>query len=349
VIDVSTAAVQQVGVVAILKLGGGAYPVAAWMSATLLAAIIVYLFVAGRMFGWRALIPAFDMSVVRRNLSYTALMFSNSLLSLTQLSADKVVVSKLLPVGEFGLYAFVSGAVGRATFVAQAIGQAAFPLFARLHLDGDHSTLLSQFRKLQDLVSFLTLPMFALICFGASPVLSYVFDPSIASRLLLPTALLAAGFYLYSVLIIPFFLTFAIGKPTVIVNPNIFGVIIVVVATIVLVVLYGITGAALSLIVYDVFAFAYIVPRICRECLQITPWSWYAHLLKAVGLAVPLYGAAWVLVTATGSFSLLPLAIAYIAASIGFAVGAYLLMGSDLRETLLRLPRTLALRRAGTS
>jgi O-antigen/teichoic acid export membrane protein len=349
VIDVTTAGGQQIGVVVILKLGGGAYVVGAWMSATMLAAIVVYLVVAGRMFGWRALIPAFDMSVVRRNVSYTALMFSNSLLSLAQLSADKVVVSKLLPVGEFGLYAFVSGAIGRATFVAQAIGQAAFPLFARLHLDGDRSTLLTQFRKLQDLVSFLTLPMFAVICFGASPVLSYVFNPSIANRLLLPTALLAVGFYLYSVLIIPFFLTFAIGKPNVIVNPNAIGVLIVVVATIVLVILYGITGAALSLIVYDAFAFAYIVPRICRQCLEVAPWSWYLHLLKAVVLAVPLYGGAWLLATATDAYSLLPLAIGYVVASICFVAGSYLLIGSDLRDTLLRLPRTLALRRAGTS
>lgn len=348
VIDVSTAAAQQLGVVVILKLGGGGYLVAAWMSATLLAAILVYLFVAGRMFGWRALLPGFDMAVVKRNLSYTALMFSNSLLSLTQLSADKVVVSKLLPVGEFGLYAFVSGAVGRATFVAQAIGQAAFPLFARLHVEGDQATLQVQFRKLQDLVSFLTLPMFAAICFGAIPVLTYVFNTGIATRLLLPTVLLATGFYLYSILINPLFLAFAIGKPNVVVKPNAVGVVLVVVVTIALVALYGITGAALSLIVYDAFAFAVIVPRICRECLQVAPWTWYAHVLKAVGLAVPLYGIAWLLVTATGSYSLLALAIAYITSSLGFAAGAYLLIGPDLRDTLQRLPRTLSLRRAGT-
>ncbi|MDQ2943157.1 MAG: oligosaccharide flippase family protein, partial [Candidatus Dormibacteraeota bacterium] len=133
VIDVTTTIGQQIGIVVLLRLGSGPFTVAGWISATVLVSIVAYVAVAGRLFGWRALVPRFDLGVVKRNREYTTLMMSNSVLSLVHLQADKVVVSKLLPIAEFGLYGFASGIVARATFVSTAIGQVSFPSFSRLH------------------------------------------------------------------------------------------------------------------------------------------------------------------------------------------------------------------------
>jgi len=232
--------------------------------------------------------------------------------------------------------------------VAGAIGQAAFPSFSRLSAEGDQPALLNQFRKLQDLVCFLTLPMFAAICFGAHPVYVYLFNAGVADRLLLPTALLALGFYMNSVLNTPFMLAFAVGKPQIIVKANVLALFTVLPVTVLLIVSYGITGAAMSWVFYNVFAYVYILPGICRECLHVSPWSWYAHVLKAAGLAVVSYGLAWVLLLVAGTFSLTALAVAYLAASVLFAAGSYVLIGADLRDTLLRFPHTLAVRKAGT-
>jgi O-antigen/teichoic acid export membrane protein len=347
VIDVSATVAQQVGIVVLLRAGSGPFTVAWWISATMVASILTYLLFAGRMFGWAALVPRFHAGVIQRNRGYGSLMMANSMLSLVFTQADKVVVSKLLPIAEFGFYSFASATIGRATFVAAAIGQAAFPSFATLWAAEDRAALLNQFRKLQDLVCFSTLPMFAAICFGARPVYTYLFNAGVSDRLILPTVLLALGFYLNSVLNTPFMLSMAIGKPEIIVRANVLALFIVLPVTVVLIVGLGILGAAMSWVFYNLFAYAYIVPRICRG-LDVRAWTWYQHVLKAGGLGLAAYGSAFVLISVLASYSLIALALAYLAGSALFAAGAYPLIGADLRDTLMRLPRTMSVRKAGT-
>jgi len=335
-IDVVTLIVQQFGVVVLLKLGSGPFVVAGWMSASVLAAVAVYIAIAGRMFGWRALVPQFDGAVVRRNLRFTTMMMSNSLLATVLSLVDKLVVSKLLAVSEFGLYGFASATVGRATLVTTAVGQAALPSFSSLFKQEDHQALVRQYHKLQDLVCFGTLPMFAAICFGAIPAYTYLFNLGIAHRLLLPTTFLALGYYMSAAVYTAYTVSVAMGRPQIIVRANVLALFIVVPVTVLLIFAYGITGAAFSLVFYQAFSFAYVVPRICRQCLQINPLAWYFHYFKAFGLGVVAYGATWLVIWQTGSYSLLALAFAYLVGSAVFALGAYFLIGADTRATMMR-------------
>jgi O-antigen/teichoic acid export membrane protein len=345
-IDVVAAVAQQVGIVVLLKLGGGAFTFAAWISASALVAVFAYMVVASRSFGWRALVPRFDPEVVRRNLRFATLMMSNSLLSLVHTSADKVIVSKLLPVADFGFYGFASGTVGRAGFVTTAITQAGFPALSSLHEAGDRVGLLRQYRKLQDLVCFVTLPMFAGICFAARPVYTYLFNPIVAERLVLPTILLALGFYMNAALNTPYVTSLAVGKPQIAARANVVALFVVLPVTVALIAFYGIAGAAASWVFYHLFAFAYLVPMICRQCLDVSPMRWYAHFLRAFAPAVVAYGLSWFVIATPGSFSPLALALAYIVGTALFAVAAYFLIGPDLRDTVINLRQALRLQRA---
>jgi hypothetical protein len=100
---------------------------------------------------------------------------------------------------------------------------------------------------------------------------------------------------------------------------------------------FGIAGAGLSWVFYNVFAYAYLVPRICTECLGIPVWKWFLHVFKVFGLAALTYGAAGAIIVSLGLLSVLSLALAYACASMAFAAAAYRLIGNELRETLRRL------------
>lgn len=345
-IDVVAAITQQLGIVALLKVGGAAFTFASWISASALIAVFVYVLVAARFFGWQALRPRFDLGVVKRNLRFATLMMSNSLLAMVHTSSDKVIVSKLLPVADFGLYGFASGTVGRAGFVAGSITQAAFPSLSSLFETGDRPGLLRQYRKIQDLVCYVTLPMFAGICFAARPVYTYIFNAAVADRLFLPTVLIALGFAMNAALNTPYVTSLAVGKPQIAARANVAALFVVLPVTVVLIAFYGIVGAAASWVFYHLFAFAYMVPMICRQCLDMSPWRWYWHVFKAFGLAFVAYGLSWLAIAAPGSFSVLALAVAYIAGSAMFAAGAYILIGPDLRDTVINLRQTLMPRRA---
>jgi O-antigen/teichoic acid export membrane protein len=302
--------------------------------------------VAARMFGWQALWPRFDLAVVKRNLRFATLMMSNSLLALVHTSADKVVVSKLLPVADFGFYGFASATVGRAGFVTTSITQAAFPSLSSLFESGNRPELLRQYRKLQDLVCFGTLPVFAGICFAALPVYTYLFNPAVAGYLLVPTVLIALGSAMNSALNTPYVMSLAVGKPQIAARANVVALFVVLPVTVVLIASFGIVGAAASWVFYHLFLYAYMLPMVSRECLDMSPWMWYAHALRAFGLAFAAYGLSWLVIAVPGSFSVLALALAYLAGSAVFAAGAYFLIGPDLRDTVTNLRRTFMRRNA---
>ncbi|HET7467776.1 MAG TPA: oligosaccharide flippase family protein [Candidatus Dormibacteraeota bacterium] len=345
-IDVIATAVQQGGILAVLVSGGQAYAVAVWISVSALLSVAAYVLMAARQVGWRTLAPSFSREVVRRNLGFTGGMMVISILSLVHIQAAQVIVSKLVPIAQFGFYSFASNTVNRGSFVTTAAAQAAFPSFSALHASGDRYGLMQQYRKLQDLVCFGVLPLFAGICFAALPVYTFVFNESVAGRLLLPTAFLALGSWMNGTLNMPYMMSIAMGRPQIAARTNVYALFVVLPVTAALIAVYGLPGAAFSWVFYHLFMYAYMVPRIARECLDLPPWPWFVQVLKVLGLAGSTYGIAWLAVTATGMFTLPVLAVAYLLGSIGFALGAYLMIGSDLRETLQRMRGSLLTRKA---
>jgi O-antigen/teichoic acid export membrane protein len=340
-IDVGTSAAQQAGILLLLLAGGRVYAVAGWIATSAILGILVYILVAARLVGLDTLRPIFSFDVLRRTIGFTGHMMVVSVLSLVHSQTAQVIVSKLLPIAEFGFYGFAASTVNRASFVTNAVSQAAFPSLASLFTAGDRPELLRQYRKLQDLVCYGTLPLFTGICFAAVPVYTYVFNAGVAQRLLLPTAFLALGTWMNATIGIPYVLSLAMGKPQIAARLNIYALIVVLPATALLIFRFGIAGAALSLVAYHLFAYAYFVPTVCRDCLQSPTATWYLNVLKVVGLGTLTYGPAWLAFLLT-NLSSLPIAIlAYAVGTVAFGIGAYRLIAPDLKQTIQRLPRSL--------
>jgi O-antigen/teichoic acid export membrane protein len=336
-IDVGAAVVQQAGILLVLLGGGRVYWVAAWMSASALLGAIAYVFTAARLFGWQPLAPSFSMDVVRRNLGYTGQMMAISLMSLVHVQAAQVIVSKLLPIAEFGFYSLASSTVNRATFVTGAAAQAAFPSFSNLFAAGDRPGLMQQYRKLHELVCYGTLPLFAGICFVALPVFTYVLNAGVAQRLLLPTAFLALGSWMSATLNMPHMLALAMGRPDIAVRTTSLALIVVLPVTVLLILRFGLPGAGFSWVFYHAFVYVSLIPPICRECLQIRARVWYGQIARVAALAAATYGLAWVALVIPFGYSLPTLVVAYLIASVAFLIGALILIGPDLRSTLRRL------------
>jgi O-antigen/teichoic acid export membrane protein len=344
-IDVGSSAVQQVGTIAILARGGDAFAAVEWIAASAVLSTLVYMAVASRLFGWRALVPAYFQDVTTRNFRFTAHMGALSVLNMVLIQFDKVLVSKLLPIASVGYYSFASTVVVRISFAASAIGQAALPSFSNLHQLGDWKSLTNQYRKLQDLICFGMVPLFAAAVYAALPIYAYLFNRDTAWVLLLPTALLCIGFYMGATVRIPYTFAVALGRPDIASRANFLALFVVIPVTTALVFMFGLTGAALSWVVYNLFLYAYMIPRICHNALRMDVWSWYGHLARAIVLAGGTYGLLWVLVVMQWSYSTSALAVGYLAASAIFIAGSIFLIGPDLRATIVRFVTRLIVRR----
>lgn len=340
-IDVSSNILLQFGTIAILMMGGRLVHVACWVSASFALGVAAYLLVCAHFFSWAPLFPGFSSAVVRRNLAYASRMASVSLLAMVHTQADKAIASKLLPLGVVGYYGLAYTAASKGTLITTAIAQAAFPSLSALFKAGDKPTLLSQYRKLQDLLCFGTAPIFAAIPFAAVPLLTYVLDAQAARMLLLPVAFLCVGFYMNGTLNIPHVFSLAVGKPGIAARSNFYALFVVLPMTFALVYFFGVSGAAFSWVFYHLFAYAYAVPRICSDCLGTPVWSWYAHVLQVFALVALTYGVAWTVLAIVGTRSNTSLLLAYALASLIFVTVAYLRVGAELREAITRFPRTL--------
>jgi O-antigen/teichoic acid export membrane protein len=335
-IDVGASATLQFGIIVALFLGGDLLVVARWMAGATVLGLLAYLLMSARLISWHAMVPGFSLQVVRRNFHYASRMAFVSLLGTVQTQADRAVASKFLPLGAFGYYAFAYSMVAKGALVTGAVAQAALPALCELYKAGDRQALMSQYRKLHDLLCSATLPIFAAVVFASVPLFKYVLNAEAARMLLLPTAFLAIGFFMNGTLNSPYVVSLAVGRPDIAARLNFYALFAVLPVTIVLVYFFGLAGAGFSWVFYHLFGYAYGARRICRECLQISPWGWYLHVIKFIGCGVLTYGAAWAFQHHAWGDSIPGLVGSYLAGSAVFAALAYYFIGEELRLAFRR-------------
>jgi O-antigen/teichoic acid export membrane protein len=340
-IDVGTSGLQQFGTIVILLLGGGLMQVAHWMAICFFAGIVTYAFICSRFFPWKALVPGFCLGVVKRNFDFASSMAVISLLGVVGSQADKAIVSKMMPVGMFGYYGIAYAGTSKGQLVTFALAQAALPSLCELHAAGNRKGLLAQYNRLQDFLCFVTLPIFAAIPFAAIPVFTFVLNAEAARLLLLPITFLCLGFYLNSTLNAPYVFSLAVGRPDISARFNFYALFVVPPPAIFLVYFWGLKGAALSGVIYNLFSYVYAMRRICGECgLGVSLLRWYAQVLRFVGPGAIIYGSAWAIFRIAGHGSIFALVVAYSLASSLFISGSFLLLGTELRDSFQGLVRS---------
>jgi O-antigen/teichoic acid export membrane protein len=221
--------------------------------------------------------------------------------------------------------------------MTSAIAQAAFPSLAELHRLGDQRVLLNQYWRLQEVVSFTTAAVFAVAPFATPPVFRLLFGPAEADAMFLPCTLLALGFYMNSTLNLPYMLALAVGRPGIPLALNAWALLAVLPLTVLLVRLWGLDGAALSWVVYHIFAYLYFVPRVCNECADGRIGGWYLIVARFLATAVTIYAVAWLVAVAAAGPSALWLAVAYGAGTAVYAAAGWRLLSEEVRVRLRAL------------
>ena len=344
-IDVAMVGAQQAGVAAILAAGGGLLSASYWLALWFLLATVAYLIAAAHFVSFRALVPGYSRAAVSRVLGFSSHMASVSLLSFTHSQAARILASKLLPLGDFGLYAFASSLVSRGSVLVDAVSQAGFPALSASAAHEDGNALVTQYWKLQEVIGFAVAPLLAAVPFAALPLFSYLLNEGAARRLLLPTAWLALGCMMSATVAVPYIFLVALGKPGLMARANAYAIFVVLPATGWLVYRYGLAGAAASWLIYPCFHYVYTIPRICSECLHVRAPEWYAHALRVVGFPTLIFGGGWAVAQWRGA-SLAVLVVSYTACLLLFVAVSYMTLRQAMREPLSRVFQEIRLRMA---
>lgn len=330
-IDVGMIVLQQAGTIVVLIRGGGIVEVAYCYLVSLVFCILAYIATAARFLSWRAFLPGFSRDVIRKNSVYTFWVGAYSLLATVQMEFDKVLMSKLVPVGLLGFYGIAQTMVSRVGRIPGAVTLAAFPNLSVLFHNRDRMGLMREYCRLQDLICYGLVPLFAAIIFAARPLFTYLLNAHAAQILFLPTFLLCMGWYMNATLNIPAVLALAADRADIGAKQNFYALFIVLPVSAWFIWKWGLVGAGLSMVFYHLYAYSYGARRIASECLGMPPGDWYLHVVKILGLASVTYGVAWLILAVSRQSSIPSLAGAYVLASVAYVWTAYLAMGDELR------------------
>ncbi len=217
-----------------------------------------------------------------------------SLLGLMLSHTDKLILSRLLPLGEFGSYALAGLAASSLYIVIVPIFAGIFPRFSQLAAAGDPGSVRELYHQCSQLLSVLVLPpALALVLYSREVMILWTGNPDTAVQTSGLVALLACGVALNGLVHAPYALQLAHGWTRLALLVNAGAIALVIPLLLVLTRTRGAQGAALVWVALNLGYLFLTVQLMHRKLLPGEQWRWYG---ADVGLPLLAAGAAACLV-----------------------------------------------------
>lgn len=341
-----------VGVFATLR-GLGALAVLAWVSPTIQAYFFWQVFVSFLSLvcmAWctygslpRTDRPArFSIPALRQIWRFAGGMTSITFLAFLLTQVDKIILSRLLSLSEFGYYVLASTIASTISVVIAPITQAWYPRMCELVADANSSGLAKTFHQGSQLVSVIAASISVQFLLYSEPILRlWSHDPDLAHAVTPLLTLLTLGNLLNGLNWMPYQAQLAHGWTKLASNINIFAVVLVVPSVLLITPRFGAIGAASVWAILNVGYLLIGVHLMFHQILVNEKRLWYREDLAfpiAASFIVPLCLKALWTNNANPGFAML-----YFSISIIGAFGCSLLVSSRLRGHLLNSKIMLAL------
>jgi O-antigen/teichoic acid export membrane protein len=199
---------------------------------------------------WRNLPKAQSRSRFRRDLwlgiwRFAAGMTGISLVSLILMQTDKIILSKMLTLEDFGYYNLAGTVAGGVTIVISPIFTSVFPRFSELVSQGEEKKLADLYHNSCQLLSVLLIPLgVTLSLFSQDILLLWTGNPVIAEKAHWIVSLLTIGTSLNGLMNVPYALQLAYGWTKLALYINIVAIALLIPSLFYLTGKYGSIGAA---------------------------------------------------------------------------------------------------------
>jgi O-antigen/teichoic acid export membrane protein len=236
----------------------------------------------------------FSVSVLISIRRFAGGMFVLALLSVMLTQVDKLLLSRLLPLGQFGAYMLASTVTGSIYLLLGPITQAIYPAFTRLVSTGDERRLSLRYHEASQLVSLLLVPAVSLLAVYPKAIL-FVWsnNASLADQTGPILALLAIGTYLNGLMHVPHQIQLAYAWTSLSIRSNILAIAVLLPALFWSVPIYGATAAATIWLALNAGYIVLQMPVMHRTVLPGELQKWY---INDVGF--PILGALIVIIPA---------------------------------------------------
>jgi O-antigen/teichoic acid export membrane protein len=295
------------------------------------------------LFLWRSLprssaAPRFRRASVVRVWRFAAGLTGTSVVTLGLTQIDKVVLSRFLPLEQFGYYALAAVAAGGLHYLIGPVFSAAFPRFSELLVSSDEVLLRVQYHRAAQVTSVLVLSAaLVLMAFSPQVMLLWTHDANTVARTHALVTVLAFGTALNGLIHIPYALQLASGWTSLTFYVNTAAVCVLVPLTVVVARQFGAVGVAWLWVALNSTYVVVTVPLMHRRLLRGDLWRWYS-----IDIGAPLAGALTAVVIGRLAFSpgMPPLQVAGFLAVVSAAALLFAALAApETRAVLLRAVR----------
>lgn len=217
--------------------------------------------------GWAALRPVLKFSL--------SIAFTSSVWVLVT-QTDKLVLSKLLPLAEYGYFTLAVLVAGGIMMISGPISSAIMPRMARMEAQGDHAGLIALYRKSTQLVAvFAGATSLTLASCGESLLWVWTGDRALAQQAAPVLALYALGNGVLVVSAFPYYLQYAKGDLRLHLAGNAVFVLLLIPAIIWATSRYGSIGAGVVWLGMNLLSFVAWLPLVHRKFEKGLNKKWY--------------------------------------------------------------------------
>ena len=209
---------------------------------------------------------------------FAAGMTATSLLSTVLMQMDKILLSKLLSLSEFGYYTFAASVAAVISRLVGPIFTAYYPRFVELVSKDDQPELIKTYHKGCQILAITIIPFTLTLAFFSREVLQlWVRDSNIVEHSSLLVSLLVIGNALNGLMNMPYAIQLAFGWIRMGVYVNIITVIVLAPAIYFSTLRWGAVGAAVVWMVLNSFYFIVCVQIMHRHLLKTEMRRWYVN------------------------------------------------------------------------
>ena len=220
----------------------------------------------------------FSVQALKSIVHFAGGMMGITFLSLLLMQVDKILLSRLLNLHDYGYYMLGATVAGALYMVINPIGQAWFPKLTELHARKDQLGFIASYHLGAQLVSVTLGSVAAILIVFSEEILNlWTQDSELASRTAKLVSLLALGNLLNGLMWIPYQAQLANAWTGFATKVNIFAVLIIVPVILWAAPLYGAEGAAWTWVFLNAAYVLIAVHFMYRKILQTEKWNWYIN------------------------------------------------------------------------
>lgn len=208
--------------------------------------------------------------------SFAGSIFFGSVLVFFLTNADKIIVTKLLPLAEFGYYSLAITLAGSLLQIVAPMNNSMYPVFTHYVTVGDEKSLSKAYLNSSRLLSMILVPpAFALAFFSESVLMLWTGDHSISAHTAPLLTVMSLGMLLNGLMNLPYMLQLAYGWVRLSTTINFVIVLLIIPILYYSTKLYGAIGAASCWLAINSIYVIVTAHFMHKRLLTEEKWNWY--------------------------------------------------------------------------